>query len=317
MKRIGNLYSQICILDNIILAEKKARLGKSKNLDIISFNKNKEQDLLKLETILKEEKFINSEYKKFTLFEKKERIIYKLPYYPDRIVHHAILNILEDIFVKSFTSDTYSCIKRRGIYLCISKLNKALKNKEETKYCLKLDIKKFYPSINHEILKKLLIKKFKDKQLLNLLNIIIDSSKGLPIGNYLSQYLSNFYLTYFDHWIKEDLKIKNYFRYCDDLVILSNSKEELHNIKTGIQQYLKENLELELSNYQVFPIENRGIDFLGYVSYHTHIKIRKSIKKNWLRMLKKYPNKKSKVSFKGWLIHCNSTKLRKKYEQYY
>ena len=312
MKRIGNLYDKICSLDNLILAEKKARKGKSKQSDVILFDKNKENNLLELHQILLNKQFKNSKYHVFTIYEKKERVIHKLPYYPDRIVHHAVMNILESTLVNCFTTDTYSCIKKRGIHLCLKKLTKSLKN-TDTNYCLKLDIKKFYPSVNHDILKQLLKKKFKDKNLLNLLNEIIDSASGLPIGNYLSQYLANFYLTYFDHYLKEILKVKYYFRYCDDLVILGSNKQYLHNLRKEIQNYLLINLKLELSNYQVFPIKSRGIDFLGYVSYHTYIKLRKSIKKNWINMLNKYPNKKSIASYNGWLSHCNSINLQRKY----
>lgn len=313
MKRIGNLYSKICTLENLELAEKKARKGKSKQYGVRLFNKNREENLLKLHHTLLNKEYKTSKYHIFTLLEKKERIIYRLPYYPDRIVHHAILNIIEDIFVKCFTSNTYSCIKKRGIHLCLRKLTKALKDKNNTTYCLKLDIEKFYPNVNHSILKKLLRKKFKDKDLLNLLDEIIDSAKGLPIGNYISQYLANFYLTYFDHWLKEDKRVKYYFRYCDDLVILYSNKEYLHNLRNEIINYLRNNLDLKLSNYQVFPISKRGIDFLGYVSYHNYKLLRKDIKKNWIRMLNKYPNSKSKASYRGWLKWCNSINLKNKY----
>lgn len=239
MKRISNIYQKIYTLDNLMLADKKASMRKSKNSDVIIHNKNKKEDILKLHNLL-----INREYKisKYHIFRitdyNKERIIYKLPYYPDRILHHGILNLLEPIFVSCFISTTFNCIKKRGIIGVYKAINKALKNKEETKYCLKLDINKFYPSIDNNILKKLLRRKFKDKDLLNLLDEIIDSTIGVPIGNYLSQYFANFYLTYFDHYIKEKLNIKYYFRYCDDLVILSSSKKELHIIFSEIKRYL-------------------------------------------------------------------------------
>jgi len=314
MKRIGNLYNKICDIDNLILADKKARIGKSKNKDVIEFDKNYDNNILNLNQILLNNNYNTSEYKIFTIFDPKEREIYKLPYYPDRIVHHAIMNILEPIFVSTFTKDTYNCIKNRGIHKGLNSLNKALKNKEETQYCLKLDIKKFYPNIDNDILKELLLKKFKDKNLLSLLSNIIDSCKGQPIGNYLSQYFANFYLSYFDHWIKETLKVKYYFRYCDDLVILGSNKQELHRILHLIEQYLNVNLKLKIkSNYQIFPVKSRGIDFLGYKSYHTHILLRKSIKLRFIRMIRKNNNKKSIASYNGWLSHCNSINLKNKY----
>lgn len=314
MKRIGNLYNKICNLDNLILAESKARKGKLKQKDIIKFDLNKEKNLLNLHKQLINNKFKNSKYHVFKIFEGKERIIYKLPYYPDRIIHHAILHILEPIFISCFTSNTYSCIKGKGIHKALKDLTKSLKDIKNTQYCLKLDIQKFYPNIDNDILKELLKKKFKDKQLLNLLFEIIDSTNGLPIGNYTSQFFANFYLTYFDHYVKEQLKVKYYFRYCDDLVILHSNKEYLHNLRKEITEYLLINLNLNIkNNYQIFPVNKRGIDFLGYKSYHTHILLRDSIKRNFIKMIKHYKNQKSINAYNGWLKYCNSTNLKTKY----
>ncbi len=198
MKRVGYLYGQVCAIDNLILAERKARRGKSSQRDVIRFVENLEDNIINLHHILVNKEYQISEYHIFKIKDPKERTIYKLPY-KDRVVQHAIMNILEKIFVRSFTFDSYSCIKKRGIHLAIRKLSRSLKNIDATRYCLKLDIKKFYPSINNNILKKLLERKFKDKDLLGLLYNIIQSADGQPIGNYLSQYLANFYLTYFDH----------------------------------------------------------------------------------------------------------------------
>lgn len=279
MKRINNLYSKIYDIDNLNLADKKARKGKLKQNSIKEFDKNREENLKLLQQSIINKTYKTSEYKVFKIYEPKEREIFKLPYFPDRLLHHAIMNVMEPIFISTFTKDTFSCIKKRGIHGAANAVKKSLKNKIETKYCLKLDIKKFYPNINHEILQQLIRKKIKDKDLLFLLDEIIFSCKGLPIGNYLSQFFANFYLTYFDHWIKEDKKVKYYFRYADDIVILSDSKEFLHEILFQIKKYLNENLKLTVKeNYQIFPIEKRGIDFVGYKFYHSHILLRKGIK---------------------------------------
>lgn len=313
MKRCGNLYSKICDIKNLELAEKRARRGKSKQYGVKLFDENKQDNLINLHHILLNKEYKTSKYKIFKLFDKKEREIYQLPYYPDRILHHAVMNVVEDTFVKCFTSDTYSCIKKRGIHRCFYKLKKSLKDINGTKYCLKVDIKKFYPSINGEILKKLLRKKFKDQDFLNLLFEIIDSNSGLPIGNYLSQYFANFYLTYFDHWIKENLKVKYYFRYCDDIVILGDNKNDLRNILYKIIEYLYLNLDLKLSNYQIFPVESRGIDFIGYKFYHNYVLLRDSIKRSFIKMIKYNYNEKSISSYNGWCIHANCKNLWKKY----
>lgn len=312
MKRINNLYEQITSLANLQEADMKAQQGKMKTYGVTMHNHNKEANLLILQDMLSSRTYQTSVYDIFKIHEPKERIVYRLPYFPDRITHHAIMNVLEPIFVRTFTADTYSCIKKRGIHQLLRKLKRDLGCIEETTYCLKLDIKKFYPSIDHDVLKGLLRKKFKDQNLLWLLDEIIDSAPGLPIGNYLSQYLANFYLSYFDHWLKEQKRLKYYYRYADDLVILHSDKDYLHTLLHDIRQYLSD-LKLEVKqNHQVFPVASRGIDFVGYVFFHTHIRIRKQIKKNFAKKLKQNADHKSKASYLGWLSHCNAKHLTKK-----
>jgi RNA-directed DNA polymerase len=317
MKRIGNLYPQIISIENLINADIIAQRGKSNQYGVMLHNRNKEENIRTLHEILKSKTYKTSEYSTFKVYEPKEREVYRLPYFPDRILHHAVMHILEPIFVSTFTADSYSCIKGKGIHACANAVKKALKDTDQTQYCLKLDIKKFYPNVNHDILKTLLRKKIKDNDLLWLLDEIIDSAPGLPIGNYLSQYLANFYLTYFDHWIKENKQVKYYFRYADDIVILSKNKEDLHSILAEIKEYFITNLAIEVkNNYQVFPVSTRGIDFVGYVFYHTHTMLRKGIKKNFARMLSKNKNTASIASYFGWTKHCNSKHLMKKLNVY-
>lgn len=224
MNRKGNLFNDIISIENLQIADEKAQKGKKNQYGVQLHNKNRESNILLLHEMLKSRSYKTSEYDVFKVYEPKEREVFRLPYFPDRITHHAIMNVLEPIFVSTFTADSYSCIKGKGIHANSRNLKKALKDVPGTTYCLKIDIKKFYPNIDHEVLKTLLRKKFKDNDLLWLLDEIIDSANGLPIGNYLSQYFANFYLTYFDHWIKEEKRIKYYFRYADDIVILSNNK---------------------------------------------------------------------------------------------
>jgi hypothetical protein len=313
MNRVNNLYGRICTIENLMLADNIARKGKLSQPGVIMHDKNRQANIMAIQALLVNKTYRTSDYTTFTIFEPKERLIFKLPYYPDRIVHHAIMNILEPYFVSTFTKDTYSCIKKRGIHATANSLREALRDIDATRYCLKLDIKKFYPNVDHDILKTLLRRKFKDPGLLDLLDGIIDSAEGLPIGNYLSQYLANFYLTYFDHWLKEEKRVKYYFRYADDMVILSGDKKYLHGILSDIRSYLHGNLKLEINdNYQVFPVDARGIDFVGYVFRHTHILLRKSIKQNFARMLKSNRNIQSIASYRGWALHCNSKNLLKK-----
>lgn len=313
MKRINNLYSQICSIENLKLADAIAQTGKAKQYGVIRHNKNADSNIDKLHIALVNKTFRTSAYTTFNVYEPKEREVFRLPFYPDRIVHHAIMNILEPIFVNMFTADTYSCIKGRGVHKAGEAIRKALKNEPETKYCLKLDIKKFYPSVDHEILKMLLRRKFKDPNLLWLLDSIIDSAPGLPIGNYLSQYFSNFYLTGFDHWIKETLGIKDYFRYADDIAIFSSNKPYLHSVLSEIKDYLRNKLKLEVKgNYQVFPVDIRGLDMLGYKYFREYTRMRKRIKKNFARAVKSRKGISTIGAYKGWAKHCNSKHLLKK-----
>lgn len=313
MKRINNLYEQIYSIANLELADVLAQKGKAKQPGVIEHNKNRVDNIYRLHKMLVDKTYATSPYITFKIYEPKERIVYRLPYWPDRIAQHAIMNVLESHFVSTFTSDSYSCIKGMGIHAAVKKVKLALKDKAATTYCLKLDIMKFYPNIDHDILKSLLRRKFKDRDLLWLLDGIIDSADGLPIGNYLSQYFANYYLTGFDHWIKEYKAVKYYFRYADDIVIFHRSKAYLHDLLKEIGGYLKQKLKLEVKrNYQVFPVDARGVDFLGYKFYNTHTMLRKSIKKNFARMLASRKNAASIASYNGWLKHCNAKHLMKK-----
>lgn len=320
MKRFGNLYSQICSMENIYQAYLNAKTGKGSTYGVVLFEKDLENNLLSICKSLTDKTYTISEYKTFIIHDPKEREIYRLPF-RDRVVHHAIMNILAPIWIPIFISHTYSCIKGRGIHGALKHLKKDLKDKDNTQYCLKMDIRKFYPSIDHVILKRIIRKKIKDKSVLWLLDNIIESSPGIPIGNYTSQFLSNLYLSYFDHWIKEEKHIRYYYRYADDMVILSKNKNELQTLLQDIKIYLHDNLNLILkNNYQIFPIGKRGIDFIGYVFFHTHIRMRKSIKKNFCKKISKLNKEKlSSRDYKiaispwlGWAKHCNSRHLIKK-----
>lgn len=322
MKRISNLYQQVCSIDNLKLADQKARKGKLRSYGVKRHDKNRVENINKLSCMLQSHTFSTSRYNVFKIYEPKERLIYQLPYFPDRIVHHAIMNVLEPIWMNIFTADTYSCIKGRGIMGCANKIKHHLKSdKSGTKYCLKLDIKKYYPSVDHNVLKTIVRKKIKDQELLLLIDEIIDSAPGVPIGNYLSQYLANLYLAYFDHYIKEVKRVKYYYRYADDIVILHSDKSYLHGLFNDIEHYLSSNLKLTVkSNYQVFPVEKRGIDFVGYRFYHTHTLLRKRIKRNLCRRIsninkRKLTPEQYKIEISAqtsWTKHCNSRNLMKK-----
>ena len=187
-------------------------------------------------------------------------------------------------------------------------------DKEGTKYCLKLDIKKFFPSIDQDVLYSQFEKVFKDKKLLRLLHHVVYSTpKGLPIGNYISQFAANLNLAWFDRWIKQVLKIKYYYRYCDDIVILHPDKDYLRYCLQEIEKYLADNLKLKVKrNWQIFPVEARGIDFIGYVFYHGHTLLRKDIKKKFIHKLSyKSKNKRlaAMAAYWGWCKYGNCHNL--------
>lgn len=312
MKRKNNLFEQVVSLENIKRADINARKNKAKNYGIQLFDKDRENNLRKLQRELETLTYKTGEYEVFKIYEPKEREIARLTY-KHRVVHHAIMNVVEPLWVSMFPTCSYSCIKGRGIHKCLSDVRKALNDVEGTTYCLKIDIKKFYPNIDREILMKIIERKIKDKRFLALNREIIMSApdgKGVPIGNYMSQYYANLYLTYFDHWIKETKRVKFYFRYCDDMVILLDNKEDLHALLFDMKEYLRRELKLEVkSNYQIFPVAARGVDFVGYKMYHTHTLMRKSIKKS---MIKKRNKPQSVASYGGWAVHCNSVNLFRK-----
>lgn len=312
MKREGNLYKEFCSEENIRLAFMNARKGKKHYREVKQIDENLNYYVSDLREMLKNKAFKTSEYEVFARKSGgKIREIYKLPYYPDRIVHHCIIQVVQGLWMNLLIRDTFSTIPGRGIHDGVRRIKQALGDIEGTKYCLKLDIKKYYPSINHDILKQIIQRKIKDKDFINLLDEIIDSASGVPIGNYVSQWFGNLYLAYFDHWVKEKLKCKYYYRYCDDLVIFGNNKSDLRLKMSKIQEYVGENLDLKIkSNYQIFPVSVRGLDFLGYRFFHGYTLVRKRIVKS---MKQKLDNPKSMASYWGWLKYANAYRLTKKY----
>ena len=224
MKRYNNIYTKICDDNNIRLAIHKASRGKKKRKVVQKILANEDYYVEQIKSMLVNKTHIPSEYIEMTIFDgsnKKERKIYKPKFYPDQIIHWCIMLQIEPLLTKRFYYYSCASIKGRGILRGAKYIKRILVNdKKHTKYCLKLDIKKFYPSIDKEILKNKLRKLFKDKDLIYILDLIVDShDKGVPIGNYTSQWFANLFLTDLDYYIKEELKVKHYIRYMDDIVI--------------------------------------------------------------------------------------------------
>lgn len=331
MKRIGNLYYKIYDINNLKAAFNSAKQGKNSYLEVQMIKENPMPYLLQIQKMLKNKTFHTSKYQTFTREEGgKVREISKLPFYPDRIVQWAIIRVIEPYMEKNFINDTYSAIKGKGVHYGKHRVETAIKRDgENCKYCLKLDMYHYYQSIHHELLKQQYRKLFKDKNLLWIIDEIIDSTDGeigIPIGNYLSQFSGNLYLSSLDHYIKEKLGVKHYFRYMDDIVILSDNKSELRILFNKINNYANNTLQIKIKpNYQIFPTYIRGLDFLGYRRFRKFSLLRKRVKQNAIRKLKKYLKKAIKIdmislfqcnsicSYKGWMCHCNSHKLINKY----
>lgn len=321
MKKYGNLYERVCSIDNLREAFYNASIGKRNRDDVLEYGAHLEENLEELRRELTGHTYKTSEYHIFRLYEPKERIIYKLPF-RDRVVHWAIMLQVETIWINSFTRDTYARVKGRGIHSLLSKPNRDLKDDPDgTAYCLKLDVKKFYPTIDHDILKQVIRYKLKDPDLLWLLDEIIGSTEtGVPIGNYLSQFFANLYLSELDHLLKEEYGVRYYYRYADDIVLLSDDKAKLHGWLVVINDYLNERRKLTIkANYQIFPVESRGVDYVGYVSFHTHVLARKKNKKGLCRKVAKCRKRglpEDEIRFQvaselGFMKHCNSTNLLK------
>lgn len=323
MKRYGNLYPKIYDMDNLIAAHQNARKGKTHYRDVCIVDSDPEKYLGQIQVMLREKTYHTSKYTTFTKMDKKkEREIFALPYYPDRIIQWAIVQVLEPIWMNTLISNTFSSLKGRGIHRGLWKLQKDLQQRANTKYCLKLDVKKFYPSIDHTILKTIIRHNVKDPDVLTLLDNVIDSADGVPIGNYLSQYFGNLYLSSFDHWMKETNRIQYYYRYCDDIVVLGNDKSMLHGLLDKIKLYFNTYLKLQVKeNWQIFPTFIRGIDFLGYRCFGNYTLLRKStvitMKRKLVRMLDHETLIRHDLnvisSYHGWLKWCDGHRLSKKY----
>jgi len=318
MKRVGNLFCQIVDTNNLLFAHQNARKGKTHYREVVMVDADPEYYIRQIQESLMQKIYRTSPYELKEVFEPKKRTIYKLPYYPDRIVHHAIMQVIQPIWDKVFIYDLYSAIPGKGLHSGSYRLRKFLKDVLGTQYCLKFDVSKFYPSMKHDVLLHLIQKKIKCTDTMELLEEIVRSVDGVPIGNYLSQYFGNIYLNEFDHWIKEEKGMKYYLRYCDDGVILHSDREFLKLLMQEIREYFS-SIGLNLNpKTSVFPVDKCGVDFLGYRHYRNYTLLRKSSARRLKTRIKSVPLMSpesvisSIMSSLGWLKHCDSHHLVKK-----
>jgi RNA-directed DNA polymerase len=325
LKRVGYLFEKIIDIGNINNAIKNAARGKRKRRYVKKILTYQDYYAERIRQMLINKTYKPSPYKVKTIFDganKKERNIYKPKFYPDQIVHWALMQQLELVIMKGMYKYSCGSVPGRGTSYGQKVLRKWLDNDyKNTKYCLKMDISKFYPSVNNEILKEMFRRKIKDCDCLWLIDTIIDSNQGLPIGNYTSQWFANFFLQGLDHYIKEQLEVKYYIRYVDDLVLLGSNKRKLHNVRNQIKNYLsKLNLKLK-DNWQVFRVSKRGIDFLGFRFFYGKTILRKRNALRIRRRIKKISKKKSLnykdacavISYWGWIKRSDSYNFYNKY----
>ena len=347
-KKHGNLWDKFIAYDNFRLAFKKAIKGRRRNSHVRKIlgkqrkNETQEQFLLRREKrverflkhiiyILETGKFTTSTYTTRLIKDPKPRLLYILPLYPDRIVQHALMNILQPIWDKKLIYQSYACRPGKGQHKCSDKISECVK---KYKYCALTDISKFYPSIPHKKLYEIVERKIKDKKILAVIKDIINSVEGdvnIPIGNLVSQHLGNLYLNELDQYTAHVLKIKDSPRYMDNKAYFGNNKEELKIILDKVETFARDELGLKLSQKEIVKCSH-GVLFIGYRHFPGYVLLKKRTAKRARRKVKTLPKllKRKQItniqytsslgSYKGWAGHantynfCNSIGLNKLFD---
>jgi retron-type reverse transcriptase len=258
-------------------------------------------------------------YEAFNISDPKPRSIHKASV-RDRLLHRAICRLLYPFFDRTFIGDSYSCRLEKGTHKAVKQFqkyfNKVSRNNTRNCWALKGDIRKFFASIDHDILLGILAEYIPDNDIMWLLRQVINSfhvgenNKGLPLGNLTSQLFANIYLNKFDQFVKHKLKAKYYIRYADDFVILSENKGWLVQQISLIREFLSDNLALELHPHKLFlRTVSSGLDFLGWVNFPDHRVLRRATKDRMFRKLKENSSSESLSSYLGLLSHGNARKI--------
>ncbi|MBW3018598.1 reverse transcriptase/maturase family protein [Candidatus Woesearchaeota archaeon] len=333
MKTYNNLYPNLISPENLENAYWKARKHKSKNPKVIEFEKHWRLHLAILHKELRTRTYKPKPLKKFILRDPKTRTIC-VSSFRDRIVHHALINILQPIFEPRFICDSYASRKLKGTLPAIKRfyqfLRKTTKNSTRHAFVLKADIKHYFQTVDHTILLEIIRKRIKDENTIWLIKTILDNNpytttgKGMPLGNWTSQFFANIYLNELDQYVQHILRIKHYIRYVDDFVIMERSKDKLQGYENEILVFLN-NLKLKLhpNKCKIIPV-SRPIKFLGFrCSYHHMIPLKRNIRK----ILNKLGQQTSKYetgiitadevfeTLKGWsayAMHGNTHHLRER-----
>jgi len=329
------MFKELATLENLFDAWYKFKKGKANKKDVMLFERNLEDNIFQLYGDLNTKKYVHQPYYIFHIWDPKFRVISKASV-RDRVVHHLLYKYLEKIFQPIFIHHSYSCQIGKGVYKAVddldSTLRKVTKNYTQNIWYLKLDIKKFFASVDHEVLLKQLRKRVYDPDIVWLLEKIVYSystsdhlGKGVPIGNLTSQIFANIYMKELDYFVKFNLREKNYFRYADDFIFLHVDKSYLEKLKNTACKFVEDELHLTIHpNKIILRKFSQGIDFLGYILLPHHRVLRTSTKKRMFKKIKKkleeYNNgliadfdlKQSTQSYLGMLKHCHGYNLETK-----
>ncbi|MFC1721445.1 reverse transcriptase domain-containing protein [Patescibacteria group bacterium] len=321
MRRIfSHSYDDIIGLENFLLAWEEFLVGKKSKPDVQRFGRRLFDNILALHDSLSNTTYCHGGYTDFYITDPKRRHIHKASV-RDRLVHHAVYRQLYPFFDQTFVADSYSCRLGKGTHKALDRFRdfayRVSHNNTRSCWVLKCDIRKFFDSIDHELLCEILNSYIPNEDIRRLLENIIASyrnndlaSKGLPLGNLTSQLFANIYMNEFDQWIKHKLKTKYYVRYADDFVILGDNEPELKRLVFPIYLFLKERLRLDLHPKKVFiRTLASGVDFLGWVHFPDHRVLRQTTKRRALAKIKSNPVNEALQSYLGLAKHGNAKKF--------
>lgn len=309
-KRYKNLFENIINIDNLRLAYKKALKGNRYTAGHLKFKENLEANLFLLQEQLEDETYRHGRYHTFQVYEPKERTIASLPF-RDRVVQHAINNVVEPIFENMFYKTSYACRKNKGTHQGVKAVQSKIRklDKEGNVYYLKMDFSKYFHSVDTKVLFIEIEKKISDKKTLALLKGFMDERQGIQIGNLLSQLYANLYGHIFDRFIKTKIKARYYFRYMDDTVILSSCKNELRRYKRMLSLFSKLYMKLDFSHWYISSI-SKPLNFLGYRISPNYKLVRKDSVVRAKRKIKKYTRENDLIKLKlflaSWSGHIKS-----------
>ena len=321
-KRVNNIFDKKLKFKLMYQAYYRAAKNKHLNKEVILYEMDLATNLLNTLKEINSNLYQQGIYRKFTIYEPKERLILSLPF-KDRVVHQwYVEEFIKPIFGPKLIFDSYACLEGKGVYKATTKLKMYMRNQyKENKefYVLKCDIEKFFYNIDKNILYSIICRYVKDKKLLNLSKVIIFDGTykiGIPIGNYTSQYFANIYLNELDHFVKEKLKVKYYIRYMDDFVLILDNKAQCKEYKEYIKEFLNKKLGLKLNKKTNYFKNTQGINFCGYRIFVDKMLLKNDNKKKIYKRVKKwnceYKMKKLDLmqaanSLKSWIGHASHT----------